>query len=104
MGGCPPAFSSHHFPCVLGAVVTPPHTHTHPFLPSLRPGAQHLLNICAKGSRASPQPGSKMWGSPQGRITQDGREWGSAQHKAVIDGRTQKNPLMLRIRAASAQW
>lgn len=59
MGGCPPAFSSHHFPCVLGAVVTP-HTHTHPFLPSLRPGAQHLLNICAKGSRASPQPGSKM--------------------------------------------
>lgn len=42
MGGCPPAFSSHHFPCVLGAVVTPPHTHT--------PSSPHCilgLSICS---------------------------------------------------------
>lgn len=50
-----------------------------------------------------PTTGPQNVGIPQGRIMQDGREQGSAQHKDAIDGRTQKSPLMCRIRAASAR-
>lgn len=63
VAGHPPVFSSHRFPYALGAVETTPPPHT--TLPLLHRGAQHLLNICAGGSCASPLLGPKMWGSPR---------------------------------------
>lgn len=66
MGGCPPAFSSHRFPCVLGAVVTPPHTHTP--LPPLTAswGSASAQHLC-KGLTCQPTTGLQNVGIPPGK-------------------------------------